>query len=677
MAAISAAIIKIKSPLDAFLIDFFTATKLLEDNARAAKALGTTFNVIQESFKLTTKFASELFTIETKSIDAIIKKANEAQRILNAGIQLRQQITVGSGVIAAIAAAQAAGIDTTPTEEGLSIADLAESLAAQLTVQGGNVVANLRAQISEMSREVRGVFGEDPRPLFRNFIGDIGADQLEEFLRFYNDLLQQSDNFDSALASSTTETDKLQIALVHAALAQANFNSLQEAFIELQRLRGDAVLKQKLAILETANAEKLAESGLKLRTKATTEFIKLQTQLARRGLGPGIGQQIELRAIRQRSELEINAARELFEIEAETAQKKAAADITGVFDLRVKLQELEAARSLTITQIEQNQLAETRLFLLKEQFAVQEKFLTQRDTNLQARLAGLKQVLTDFDALTSRDFVQTIFGTAGQDLVSRQADVLLEALFNPKTGLLASVGGILGSAGEATIITDAHVQGAILAAPIIRTAIVDAFATVMGLPTVGTPAGSVGKISKGRQALLAASVLGGNIFGAALGGGGKSSQTGATIGTLGGTIIGAAIGGPFAPVIGPLLGGILGGLIGGKLDVPEQQLKALQVIARNTGEQITLLENTNRLLDPTAVAFNLPSRFTLPGFAPTNFGGGGGVLVGGGSNANIRLDINVATSDSGTVGQAIAQAVADELSTQFAGGGIFAPRTGF
>ena len=121
---------------------------------------------------------------------------------------------------------------------------------------------------------------------------------------------------------------------------------------------------------------------------------------------------------------------------------------------------------------------------------------------------------------------------------------------------------------------------------------------------------------------------------------------------------------------------MLGGLLGGKTDTPELQLKALQIIARNTGEQITLLENTNRLLDPTALAFNLPTRFALPGFTPVNFGGGGGVSTGGG-NTNVRLDINVTTSDAGAVGQAIAQTVANELSTQFAGGGIFAPRTGF
>ena len=188
---------------------------------------------------------------------------------------------------------------------------------------------------------------------------------------------------------------------------------------------------------------------------------------------------------------------------------------------------------------------------------------------------------------------------------------------------------------------------------------------------------SIRKTSLGRQLLLAGAAIGGNILGAAAGGGGKSAQTGAQIGVLGGTILGTALAaplGPLAPIIGPILGGLIGGLIGGKLDVPEQQLKILQVIARNTGEQITLLENTNRLLDPTALAFNLPSRFTLPGFAPGNLGGGGGVSN---SNANIRLEINVATSDSGAAGQAIAQAVADELSTQFAGGGVFAPRTGF
>ena len=78
------------------------------------------------------------------------------------------------------------------------------------------------------------------------------------------------------------------------------------------------------------------------------------------------------------------------------------------------------------------------------------------------------------------------------------------------------------------------------------------------------------------------------------------------------------------------------------------------------------------------MAFNLPTRFALPGFSPVNFGGGSGVLgSGGGNNSNVKLEISVSTSDPSAIGQAIADSVARELSTQFSGSGTFVPRTGF
>jgi len=455
----------------------------------------------------------------------------------------------------------------------------------------------------------------------------------------------------------------------------ALFGSLNDASAEKLNVHRDSLAAFALQTdLVTAAAE--------AQNKVSLETVSLQTKLQSLGLPTQLATQFELRAIQARRALTEDLEEEKFGAARIGLIFRRDQDELGAgvsFDAEIR--SLETARDKALEIAKQNEFTETQIALLNQVFDIETSIVTRTRDNATNRLSGLKTLLTDFDALTSRDFFATGFGSIGEDLISRQADIFLEQLFDPSTGLFAGIGEALGIAGEFKAITDAHITGATRGGVILEAAIRRALS---GESPVG-PDGTLGDgegISQLQSILRAGATIGGGIFGTALGGGGKSAQTGAQFGTFGGTLLGTALAGPLgplAPIVGPLLGGIIGGLIGGGFDEQEKpELKALQIIARNTGEQITLLENTNKLLDPERVSFNLPTNFALPGFAPGNLSGGSGVTNGGGvNNSNVRLEISVTTSDPSSIGAEIANSVAQELSTQFSGSGTFVPRTGF
>jgi outer membrane lipoprotein SlyB len=117
-------------------------------------------------------------------------------------------------------------------------------------------------------------------------------------------------------------------------------------------------------------------------------------------------------------------------------------------------------------------------------------------------------------------------------------------------------------------------------------------------------------MAAGRRQSLQDQALG--VVGGAIEGGISGKQIGAGLGAMAGTLV---------PVLAPLAAGV-GGALGGMLDKMfgkqhEAQLTQLQAIERVQKETISAIETqTDRLLNPTAVALNLPTGFTMPSYMP-------------------------------------------------------------
>lgn len=167
-------------------------------------------------------------------------------------------------------------------------------------------------------------------------------------------------------------------------------------------------------------------------------------------------------------------------------------------------------------------------------------------------------------------------------------------------------------------------------------------------------------------------------IGAYVGKGGPGAQVGGQLGAIGGLYAGAKLGAAGGP-IGALVGGIVGGLIGGIFDKKKPvkpELVALEKIARNTGEQVTLIENTNRLLELQNVAFNVPTGFNLPIYNPSLNGG----IIGGqpgivSNSINIEVNVGMAKSSATEIGQVVAQTVSDRLDLEYRNAGKYVSRT--
>lgn len=331
----------------------------------------------------------------------------------------------------------------------------------------------------------------------------------------------------------------------------------------------------------------------------------------------------------------------------------------------------------------------------------------QIQTNLQERLSGVKEILTNYDTFAKGGALRAVLQPAGQSFINRQADQFLK-IFS-KGGRLGRIGEIIGLAGEQPNepIMLAHVQGA----QIVKNAIIEGhltglraaypginLGTAAGMPLTGAfvgqipgvegalgalnlpepspeflasiNAGFISEADKKKMLKAQAEALGaliGTMGGTAIGGGGVGANIGAQVGSAVGQY---AI--PI-PIVGGLVGGLVGGAIGGLFDGGEKKppppIIALEKIARDTGEQVKLLENMNRLMELQNVSFNIPSSFRLPPY---------GASIGGGQISNeINVEVNVGGSSvsANELGSAVASAIAVEMESQFTSAGSYVSRT--
>jgi hypothetical protein len=752
--ALKAAFVNIRNPIDDFLKDFFIAEQRIIANTRAAEALGLAYDKLGEQLRNLQTFGQQLFGLDIDLLDQVLENVI---RLSNAKFVGRTQLSEDIGSVMEYIAAQGRTAD-------IFKGDIGQAAAGFSQISGKQQIDRLNAEIEVLQGILETTFGEGGDNLlatFQRYIADIekiGGDSpaTRRLIAFYKDFVAVSQR-------GRTELE---------AQGEVQAATAVEAGFALQDLINSWIIATRVANMYV-DAQQRVLDGLKrqadfARQRVTAEkevsqaLIESRTKLATEGLAPIFREAAVLNQIIQQRNLELSTAEKIASVELEALRQRRAEKPSLSQDeideaLRGINDRLILAREEAQINAEK-ELALQRQNLLYEQ---QNEFLTIQAENAQSRLQGIRELLTDINLLTSGAAFETFFGVPGQAFVERQADLLMDTLFNTRTGLLKEFSSVVGGSGE--IITDAHVIGATLAAPILRDAIVTgAELAALGGVEAGAPEAALTRVigAKGftripgfgfapaeseiakiaaatlalvpgfgfvpqpaefqltrtpgfgfapipgkpvleetdvegiqlRQLAQAAATIGGNIAGSILGGKGAGAQAGAGFGTLVGGIageklfggVGGALGSAAGPV-GTVVGGILGGLIGGLFDNEEQQFKALEIIARNTGESVTLLENTNKLLQPQGFTFNLPATFRLPAFNPSNFGGGAGgagaaILSGASASSNaVNIQNHISVSVDGTqasseVGREIASAVSRELSLQLSSNGLYVPR---
>lgn len=371
-------------------------------------------------------------------------------------------------------------------------------------------------------------------------------------------------------------------------------------------------------------------------------------------------------------------AKEIADIDANkrfsTAQKKTA---------RRPLEEEQLTLAARMTLLSQQYLQEAKILDIKteqaKQNAIQLDQMRQQVDKLK-ELSNIGRIAQDFVTQGLQGVAQAL-GGGGPGRGGRAAGAFLGAaatglgaimsqgldLFGPQ-GAFPGVGkalyGKLGRPAEADITAQAQKM-----APAIQ-----AKFPGMSLETATELAKSalLKKASK-EQALAAIGQVGGSLLGSAVGGNSQGANIGATLGTAAGTLI---------PGVGPIIGGLVGGLIGGLFGghrKPPPEIGELKIIAENSGEQVRLLENTNKLLAANFVSFNVPTGFRLPSYQPGSFGGIAASRGAGGNvvNSAIHVNVNIGGTNVGAdkLGSTIAQAISDRLELESRSSGAYFPRT--
>jgi hypothetical protein len=201
---------------------------------------------------------------------------------------------------------------------------------------------------------------------------------------------------------------------------------------------------------------------------------------------------------------------------------------------------------------------------------------------------------------------------------------------------------------------------------------VDRVGVTLGTSTMdaqGTRGGnsSISTSSRGgswKSAGEAALVLAGSLAGGQIGNNNSPykdanfAQEGASIGAMIGTMTPL---GPVGGAIGGVLGGLVGGLLKKNVEDGEKQITALELIERNTRQQIQAVENQTRMLQLDSRFMNVPTGFVVPTFRPF-----GANSSSSGGNVSMNITVNAAP---GQDEQKVAALVADAIRNELRGAG--------
>jgi len=728
------AIAKIRSPLEDLALDFYHTIEQIHTNIKTAKLLGLAYDETAASMKAIEDATARAFGLPGVVREEILRNISELQ---GTQLELANVISSFSGneelqeMMGSLIEAGQVSID--PSK-------LSEVVQALTDALGSEKILQPQARIKVLSEELQNLYQGSFNLL--DIFSQMGArfpeatDALKNFQAKYLEFLMMS-----------TESDEEMNAKIQAGII---------LWSQYPQLLADAYSGRLRLNIEEYSALKAIESGLEL----TKERIKLESNLSKvqiegfRDIATfGLDNLEKLNTLLfssyQLTKNEHEAR--LLEIQTERSLLDVRRQMAGVG----QLSEEEYRKRIVDLEIEET--LERRLYDIRREHAVQEQtlntlleqrmqYLQQINSNYEQRISGLVHVLGDVETLFSKGVIKALLTPAAESFAQRQADILVERLFDQQTGVFASIGEFLGGAGEINKITDpvieAHVQG-ISQGAVILEGLYDAAAqrmaaaqgiTLPGVPatgtvyerqgiplagavTSGTAAGFVGRLlskqafggrpttgvnpatmaviqntteledlnSKLRKEQIQTAIgsLVGTYVGTLIGGRGASAQLGSQIGSMAGEAFGRSVGAP--PGVGGGLGGIAGGFIGGLFDTEEKQYSELQLIARNTAEQVSLIENTNRLLDPTRIGFNVPTGFVLPSYTPFNaVAGSGASLVPAYASSNMTGGVSIENTIEVNVvggvtpedtGKRVAEAVSEELNRQFRSTGLFVART--
>jgi hypothetical protein len=469
---------------------------------------------------------------------------------------------------------------------------------------------------------------------------------------------------------------------------------------QLDLARKSAVEEARVSALDRLNAVNEIER----------DRLEQSAELKGFGLSPLQGLPVGLELINKQRELAVNLAEQLHTQELAIANQKLKTLDLSAAEFVARADELASTKKQALAAAELTAETDKRKAINKAIFEQNQQLLQQTQENLRSRLSGLRELLTSFDKIRKGSLV-TLLEPIGKNFIERQADTIIAAF--SKGGLLSKIGDIIGGAGEADPIVLAHTTGAAAGASILSTAIIQAHAVGAGLLSGQNPADAAAngsaavrgvqsvlagiaasststtpsledrynfagegaltnisaknKASQRQQLLLGVASLVGNVGGSALGGGGRGAQIGASLGAGAGSLLGP---------LGALGGGILGGLLGGLFDKDTKGVPAvtqLERIARSSGEQVTLLENTNRLLEAQNLAFNVPSTFRLPAFGSQLFAGQSSVS----NEIVVNVNVGSTTVSAQELGKTISEAVAVRLQQEYNAGGSYSSRTSY
>lgn len=743
---LNGSIVKINNPIAKFLENMYLTVTALDLNAAAAQRVGERFDTIGERFsafkEINKQFADLPITSFREYLDQL-QTLNQLRPQLTIATNLASQTgLVGQGHEGAVANQDSLQkqVDATTTRVNL--------LNSVLSVLKGFSVSGIQDNTLSLFRQ-QGIGPGNPQyEDFQKFVLQFSKDQ--DALK---GLKEGTDAYNEAMGRLVVDIVKLQDFITNNTKLAASDYLAQQAVLRQARNEakiGTARLQASAEIRKALIAADLVEGRSKL---GTSTFFRRGGSLLNTASTLDAGLADRLAGRKGEEGVDISTAEQVYQIQLR--QLDAQRVITGMGDTEYsnKLLELESVRELAVAEAHITSIKGQQLDIIQQINKIQTNYTNQVDTNLEQRLTGLKEVLSDIDKLTHGKALATIFDRFSKSFQDRQVQKFL-SLFNQDSekggagGVFGFIGKLIGGAGE----RDPQLDAADYFATTVSTTLTagaDYFAAtvggVLGVSPAGTPTsaggagGGIGAVSSvffagglaftkskvGFQAPTPGAVPGlntanGQAFGGAADqklidkaasdaakdikakkGADTANDIGNVIGILGGeyagghklpgqrvptvgvgakigATAGTALGSALIPIpgLGGAIGGIVGGFLGGLFDHPKAQLErqALDKIARNSDEQITLIQNTNKLLQASGLAFNVPSRFNLPRYGPAIFGGGGGFVTGGGgvqNHVSISVSVGNAASTADDIGKAVAQAVSSQLEGDYRYGGRY------
>lgn len=777
---------KFKDLINDLLIDLFASFRLIDLNAQAAERLGIGYDRVGESYRSAIEFGKRFFTIQSDIEKQILKTVTQIRNLEDAATSRLPEGGLFKGIdtdSANLSDSLRESVEDLKDfeKEQQTAADAAKRQRARLALEAGDAAKTLQIALSltgpdnllNILEDFKLLQADETVPKAQREVVD---NLLSRFQLFFGDLIKVRK--DILKFPGLEEALKNPLGPEFIELSKnPEFREALKNFLLNYRELGEGIINQLVPITRGQELAKrlrtlVEDQSLALFEGLTESFASGQRDIAKaQSTLQNYGQTATTVLSNELSLLEKNRNIELQTRAAVTQARRdqllaRQADSTrrqDLVDLQEQLNKLTTEQQVQDALTRQNFERERYLAILQASIDAETQLRSITESNLETRISGLKDVLSDYEGLTQGGALRAIFEPLGKGILTRQIDQLIQNLFDPTRGIFKKAGEILGQTGEQEALRQAQIlrdkataetfsqsfqfgatttsnaiitafevgaqltfnsitsalgtsaQGAGVKEFDFRAGIVPDVDTILGKETVqffqdlpgllhtalptgvggaGAPTTPARKLTDQQatrnQILSQVGTIAGFFAGTSIGGGGPGGQIGSQVGGGAGlfALQALAITNPILaallPFGGAILGGLLGGLFGGGEEPEAPKYSPLDVIARNTGETVTLLENTNELLQAQGLSFNVPTGFNLPAFTPSLAGAsvGAGLLLSSQQGTGVNNNISVSVTLNGTglsaeaVGREVADAVASRLDNEYRSSGRFVRRLG-